>query len=71
MAHPRAPAIHLPNPILLHLVLEVRTWLEGRDLVLRDDHCSVLGDVSSGLSLSGLHLECAEASEIYVILLCK
>ena len=71
MAHPSAPAIHLPNPILFYLILEVRTWLEGRDLVLRDDHCGILGDVSAGLSLSGLHFECAEASEINVLLLCK
>ena len=71
MAHPSAPTIHLPNPILLYLVLKVRTWLEGRDLVLRDDHCCVLGDVSTSLSLSGLHLECAEATEIYVVILCK
>ena len=56
---------------LLNHVLEVRTWLEGRNLVLRDDHCSVLGDVSTGLCLSGLHLECAEAAKVYVVLLCK
>ena len=53
--------------ILLHLILEVRAWLEGRNLVLWDYKSGVLGDVASGLCLFGLHLECTEATEIYIL----
>ena len=55
---------------LLHLILEVRAWLKGRNLMLRNNYGCVLGDVTTGLSLSGLHLECAESAEIYILSLC-
>lgn len=54
---------------LLDRVLEVRTWLESRNLVLRNHNSGVLGDVATCLCLSCLHLECAESTEIYVLTL--
>ena len=55
----------------LHLVLEVRTRLEGRNLMLRDHHYCVPGYISCSLFLSGLHFECAESLEVDVLLLSK
>ena len=52
---------------LFYSVYKNLSWLESWDVVSRNGHCSVLGDVSCSLLSSVLDDEAAESTEIYRI----
>ena len=57
--------------LLCHFLFEDRSGLEGRDIVGRDDHWGLLGDIAGCLGGAFLDDERAEATEIDILTLCE
>ena len=56
---------------LFYFVYKYLSWLESWDVVSRNSHCSILGDVSCCLLCSMLDDEATESTEVYWVTLCE